>query len=583
MGTLTVRRPDGSFVRSSDWRTTKVKDLLRLLALEAGSPVKTEVLMERLWPGADPGRAGASLRTATYQLRKSLDTDCLERTPGALTLIGAWTDAQAYTATADAVLARTPRRLGELATVVELVREAEALYVGDLDVHDSSDDRLRETAEHLRARRVELLVEGAEAAGELLWTRESLAFASRAFQADDTSERAGRALMRAFAGLGDTTRALEVYERLRSRLARQFGADPAPQTRALHLHLLDGGAGPDIEPGRIRIGLEPLTDLVASALLRVREASPSGGVVVLRTPPGSGWEAALEHACDGLGLSHGRLGLEAAHVLGPAFASDDTGLDTNREHAEVVTLPAATSLAEPVQELIALLVRSTRSTVLVPVPHDLELPDGRLRWPGSGTVEVVTVERLTSPELEALARSILRGAPSPALLRALTIESAGLPGSAIEVLRRWLDAGRIVWTAAGLDVRPLDEEISTSVGSVRAYVTALSRTAIDVLGALCVAGARLSAEQVDAVAAARHPHQTVDVQAALDELVAAGLVAAGPAGFALTPSAAADELVAWLDSPGTSPAPPRGRRSDHPRPRRPDRPLGGGRAPPARL
>src|SRR5262249_42964426 len=68
--------------------------------------------------------------------------------------------------------------------------------------------------------------------------------AEAAVAADPLDEAANRWYMSAAAAAGEQAKALAAYEALRQRLGRELGADPAPQTRELHLAILreqDGG------------------------------------------------------------------------------------------------------------------------------------------------------------------------------------------------------------------------------------------------------------------------------------------------------------------------------------------------------
>ena len=135
LGSLRVRRADSSVVDASEWRTGKTLDLLRLLALDADQPVRIDSLLEKLWPDVDEARGRASLRTAASQIRRTLRTDCVARRLGGLVLTNAWVDVTAFRDLA--VEARASRRSGDHARVVGLTREAEAVYLGDFEAHDS--------------------------------------------------------------------------------------------------------------------------------------------------------------------------------------------------------------------------------------------------------------------------------------------------------------------------------------------------------------------------------------------------------------------------------------------------------------
>lgn len=63
---------NGIAVDESEFKTKKVKGLLELLLLYDGRAVSKEVLTEILWPGIDRRSSMVSMRTALYQLRKTL-------------------------------------------------------------------------------------------------------------------------------------------------------------------------------------------------------------------------------------------------------------------------------------------------------------------------------------------------------------------------------------------------------------------------------------------------------------------------------------------------------------------------------
>jgi len=54
------------------WRTKKVSELFLFLWLHQKKPILNVVIMENLWPEAEPERASVNLHTTMYQLRKTL-------------------------------------------------------------------------------------------------------------------------------------------------------------------------------------------------------------------------------------------------------------------------------------------------------------------------------------------------------------------------------------------------------------------------------------------------------------------------------------------------------------------------------
>jgi DNA-binding SARP family transcriptional activator len=238
LGGLDVTRADGSQVDPHEWRTGKNRDLLRLLALDNGRPVRLESLLDELWPDASEERARGSLRTAISHIRRVVRQDCVARLPGSLVLRGAWVDVERFHAAASratlAAQAADPHR------VIALTRAAERHYRGPFHAHHDRSPWALAARDRLALRRHQMLCDAAFAALALDRPRDALEFAGTAAEIDPASETAHRGLMRAYAELGEVASALRVFEAYRSHLAEELGVDPSPKTRDLHLRLLRG-------------------------------------------------------------------------------------------------------------------------------------------------------------------------------------------------------------------------------------------------------------------------------------------------------------------------------------------------------
>lgn len=238
LGELEVQRPDGTIVRYDEWRTGKTMDLLRILALNNGRPVRLTSVVDKLWPGVSLDRARASLRTAGSQIRRATGVNCIVRQSGGLVLHGAWVDAILFLD--DARLVHVAARAARHRRVLDLTRAAERLYRGDFRAHQDESPWVRAERDRLTQSRRAMLCDAADSAIVLGRYDEALDLAATAVRIDRTSEAAHRALMRAHAGLGEVGNALRAFEACRAYLAEELGADPSPQTRALHLSLLRG-------------------------------------------------------------------------------------------------------------------------------------------------------------------------------------------------------------------------------------------------------------------------------------------------------------------------------------------------------
>ncbi len=236
LGSFQVRRKDGSAVDPKEWRTAKVADLLRLLALRADEPVPAHVLVGALWPGSDARRGHSSLRTAISMLRRVVGAECLQRSLAGIRLFDVWVDVAAFREMAGTVdrLAAT----GDLQAALTVARDADALHRGEFRAQDDSAEWAQSERRSLAGIYQALLCDASGAAAGLGHGREAVDFAARALAVDPFSERASRLLMRAHAEVGDISLALREYERCRNLLAEELGVDPSPETQEVHLSLL---------------------------------------------------------------------------------------------------------------------------------------------------------------------------------------------------------------------------------------------------------------------------------------------------------------------------------------------------------
>lgn len=236
LGSLRIRRGDGSPIDPASLRTSKTRHLLRLLALEPHG-VRTDVLIEQLWPDVPTNRGRGSLRTAASQLRTSLGRHVV-RNGDVLALADVEVDVVRFTRQAE----RAHRSFARDDWVGGLSAAASALavYRGDLADDEPYLDAIVVQRERLALRRDELLLGAADAALGLGRTREALRYAERAIALDATSERACRMAMVAYEQLGERSMALRGYERCRRAMAAELGIAPGPRTIALHDRLVAG-------------------------------------------------------------------------------------------------------------------------------------------------------------------------------------------------------------------------------------------------------------------------------------------------------------------------------------------------------
>lgn len=242
-GSFAVEDGDGPVVVGG----RKARRLLARLAAGRGSPVGTEQIVADLWSVTPPRVPEDNVATLVSRLRAVLGTDVVLGGRPAYRL----GRPPAVTVDVEQAIALAGEAVGramEPALALAAARRGLDL-LGDGDVltgeppADWVDALRRDVAGVLRTLRHAL----AAAALDVGDTGVAVAAARAAADADALDDHAHRLLMAAHHAAGEPDRALAVYERLRSALVDELGADPAPATQNLHLAVLRG------DPPRDRI------------------------------------------------------------------------------------------------------------------------------------------------------------------------------------------------------------------------------------------------------------------------------------------------------------------------------------------
>jgi DNA-binding SARP family transcriptional activator/tetratricopeptide (TPR) repeat protein len=248
-GPFTVER-DGRPVAGVDVGSRKARTVLKLLAVNRTRLVTVDQLSAVLWPGRPPQRPADNVASLVSRLRATFGAGLIAGDRDGYQLGGP----EVVTVDLDvaaAHLAEARRRAAgdEPALAVAAAQSAlHALSAGDEPA--LADEPYADWAEPARTEAGNLVCAAREAAAEAALALDDPTTArdlAEALVADDPYDEAGyRLLMRAEVALGRPGRALAEYEVLRDRLATDFGVDPAPQTREVHLAILrERPAGPD--------------------------------------------------------------------------------------------------------------------------------------------------------------------------------------------------------------------------------------------------------------------------------------------------------------------------------------------------
>jgi DNA-binding SARP family transcriptional activator len=213
--------------------------LLAALVVDAGRPVATDVLVDRVWGADPPGGGRHTLHVHVARLRKALQhaadaPPIVHRAGGYLLDIDPErTDVHRF------------RRLVEEAAIrpdaqrVELLRRAADLWRGEPLAGQTGDWAVR-TRERWQQRRLAAVV-------ELAWARLRLSRSGAVISevqdlADEypLAEPVAAVLIAALQAAGRGAEALERYAETRRRLLAEVGTEPGPELRDLHRAILRG-------------------------------------------------------------------------------------------------------------------------------------------------------------------------------------------------------------------------------------------------------------------------------------------------------------------------------------------------------
>ncbi len=214
--------------------TGRLRALLTALAVAGERGASVEDLALALWPDEEPAHPRRSLQTYVVRLRQVLGRDAIATTAHgyALRLGDDEVDVRRFERTLD--------RAGELAGAPDeraALEQALSLWRG-VPFDDvvtpglqAERDRLTERYAGALERRIRLDLEAGRQAELLPQLRELTA-------RHPLREPLWALLLTALERSGRRAEALEQYERVRSRIADELGADPGPQLRAVHTALL---------------------------------------------------------------------------------------------------------------------------------------------------------------------------------------------------------------------------------------------------------------------------------------------------------------------------------------------------------
>lgn len=240
-GGLTLESPAG---QALTFPTRRAGRLLAMLVLGPHRGLGREVLIEALWPEADPRGGRHALATELWRLRQVLAAASLDgwivEVSGRLG-VAAEARASADATAFEAALAAA-RDFGAPLVREAAIAEAERLYAGEFMAGETDEWSLSRRAWYA-AQHVDLMLISLDLARKREDWPEVMRIGNRLTLADPLLEAVQQDLMRAHLATGNAAAALAVFRRLEHALRVELEVAPSEETRRLRdLALPRGGA-----------------------------------------------------------------------------------------------------------------------------------------------------------------------------------------------------------------------------------------------------------------------------------------------------------------------------------------------------
>ncbi|WP_350275541.1 BTAD domain-containing putative transcriptional regulator [Kribbella sp. HUAS MG21] len=394
LGPLEVRHGELPVPLNSEPQRT----LLARLALDPGTAVGQDELIELLWPGAVPANAVKLLQTRIARLRRLLE-------PGTAIVGGSG----GYRLSSDNVDLLRFRELTEQAAAVEpraalaMLAEAVRLWRGPIDVSAFATSPLYAAISNEYVAAVRTFATLARDAGEPEQALEVLRGLALRYELDEPLHAE---LILTLAASGRQAEALAAYDQIRSALAENLGIDPGARLRAVHLEVLRQQSG---SPTRSVVQQAPTAppDFVgrANELATIGHALGGSGALSSRVVLISGIA----------GVGKTALALTAAHQLRERYPDGQLYADLRGSGAATPSTLQVLgrflrALGVPGRRIgtdeaeAAALLRSELADrrMLMVLDNARDAAQVRPLLPGAGRSDVIVTSRRRMPELEAV-------------------------------------------------------------------------------------------------------------------------------------------------------------------------------------
>lgn len=447
LGDLSVE-VDGRVVTGAGCGPRRAQELIALLALEPRRQLVRDQAIDRLWPHLDAAAGAANLRKAAHHARRAVGAeDALVLRGGSVMLFpgrSVVTDVAEFLTVAAAALSR-----GDAASCAQAAQLA-----GDGDLLPAWPYAAWTQGPRAEVRR--RVGEVLHAAGRL----------DRLLELEPADEAVAREVMDVELAAGRRHTAIGVYERLRVALARELGAAPSLETRALYERCTDG----------LQVGGPPFVGRAAElgvAARTLREAADTGGAraLIVRGETGIGKSALVRE----IAVRARRGGWRVADATATAAAQPSAPLAVAAEQLLVDGRVAAGRLPSHTLGVLAALAGEFADPAGAPTRHQVIGALRRVFALGDGAAPVLlciedahVVDEATADVLHQL---VVGGAGVP-LVCVLALRAEWMRTSLPVGVRELARAERSVT----VDLGPMsDDEVAALVADGEADAVAVSR------------------------------------------------------------------------------------------------------------
>ncbi|MCE7003232.1 AfsR/SARP family transcriptional regulator [Kibdelosporangium philippinense] len=227
---------------------TKPRQVLVLLAVNAGAAVRTDQLIDELWPSGPPQTVRTIVQTYIYQLRKLFEgnfsspegRDLLTTAPDGYVLSVPRENIDLYRFQHLIEDGRAALRDKRFSCAAGMLRECLELWRGPVPADVTSGPRLRGLSVFLEEQRLEAVSLRIEADLAIDRHLEVVGELRSLVATYPLHEVFHLRLMQALHGSGRRGEALYVYRQLRSTLNKELGLEPSREVNRVHQEILVG-------------------------------------------------------------------------------------------------------------------------------------------------------------------------------------------------------------------------------------------------------------------------------------------------------------------------------------------------------